>query len=513
MSVKLVESIWLGTSPAQLSALVHFFHAVYHRVDNRNTFTLSSSYAVSVALNALPYAIVGAVLFVLGLLVLIIRSCCCRNWWYRKSLKPGTRAHFMVLGLTGLLLALAVYGSLAVMFQAAGGIDRSVSGTFKSLVTAANQLDNGATFLAQTSSNFSRAVSSYVAQHPSPIGEECKNALSTLSNKAQTLESNVQNVAQATNNISSQGVHVVQYIFLAIVIILLVQAVVTYLGLVLCQGYVQGCCAVFSRFLSLVFAALVMGLAWVIVGLAVAAALALSDACVSQNQLYTYLEQQVSAFQSGKPAPPPPANNAFVQAGLQCPSVSALGTSYSQAIQALNSTLSDCESTIQSATGLNQSDYSQIANQLLIQVEEFGNCTAVLEMTHRFGSLSCGSQRDSDISSAFIVFVTGLVIAAIYIAIYFLLVFDADLIVWAKIAPGLVEQPVLYQVYPMDTARARTNGVASTGTNLTNASTAMFATAPKASDLDGRTQSDETSYPNNESPMGPMNPSAPPTSW
>lgn len=503
MSLALTEGIWLGTSAAQLSGLVHFFHATYHRVDSQNVFTLSSSYAVSVALNALPYAIVGAVLFVLGVLVLTIRSCCCRDWWYRRSLRPGTRVHFVALGLAGLALALAVYGSLAVMFQAANGMDRSVSGTFKSLVSAANELDNGATFFAQTASNFSQAVSSYVARHPSQIGEQCNQALSTLNNQAQKLEKTIQNVAQSTNNISSQGVHVVQYIFLAILILLLVQVVVTYLSLVLCQGHVLNGCAIFSRVLSLIFAALVMGLAWIVVGLAVAATLALSDACVSQSQLYNYLTEQVGAFHAGAPAPSPPANNAFVQAGLQCPSLTALGASYNQVITSFNNTLTQCQSTIQNATSLTLSDYNQIASQLLIQVEAVGNCTAVLQMTHRFGSLSCGSQRDSDISSAFIIFVTGLVVAVIYIAVFFLLVFDADLLVWAKIAPSLVEQPVLYQVYPID---------GNTATRRLDGNTAL-ATAPETSERNEPAKSSEPSPPSDASRVDPMNPSAPPSSW
>jgi len=514
MSLSLVESVWLGTSAAQLSALVNFFHSEYLRVDSRNTFALSKSYAVAVALNALPYAIVGVVLFLAALLVLTIRSCCCKQWWYKRSLRPGLRRHFVALGLVGLALIVITYGSLAIMFQAARGIDRSVSGTFKALISAGGELDNGATFIAQTVSNFSQAVSEYVAAHGSTNGLECKSALSSLNQKAQTLESDAQLVAGADYRASNEGIYVVQYIFLAIVILLAVQVGVTYLALVLCQGHVRNCCAVFSRILALIFAGLVMGIAWVVVGLAVAAALALSDACVSQNQLFQYMESQVKSFQQGQPAPPPPSGNAFIEVGLQCPVLNTLGKSYSQAISELKSIISDCRYIIESATGLSDSDYTQVTDQLVTQVEDLTNCTTMLRAVHRIGALSCGSQRDSDISSAFIVFVVGLVLAAIYIILYFLLVLDADLLVWAKMAPGRTVQPVMYQIYPLDASATPENQAASAPYSRFGGGADTLATIPDTS-WAGAGKSTVTSHGGSENggSEGVPRPSAPPPSW
>ena len=435
-----VSSLWFGTGAASLSSFATFFHSSYRRIQGRRQLELTKGYAESLAWNALPWVATGVFVFLVGVLCLCVRSCCFQAWWQKRGLRPGTGRRFLALALTGVLLISVVYAGLAVSFQAAANVNDALGTSLQTAVHTVHNLTDVSKVLDDTLSSFSNDVTQYVRSNPSVRGEECKAGLQQAANVVSQIDTDVQQVANSVLQNRNTGKNIIFYIFLVILILLAVQVVVTFVSLLFCQGYMQNCCLQTMRVLALLGAALVMGLSWALVGLAVAAALGVSDACASQNTLHAFLEAQADANVNGTAKPTPPHDNAFYKLGIQCPTVSSPipGENLPQALRTL---LQECSSIIQSAVGLSSAQYSYVRDTLEGIGDSLAGCGPLLQLSRRFGGLLCGTQQSSGAVAAGIIFIVQLVLAVAYIVIFFMLVFDADLLLWTKLAPLLVQEP------------------------------------------------------------------------
>ncbi|KAK4536783.1 hypothetical protein CDCA_CDCA09G2808 [Cyanidium caldarium] len=438
--VSQVSSLWFGTGAASLSSFATFFHSSYRRIQGQRRLQFTKGYAESLAWNALPWVATGVFVFAVGVLCLCVRSCCCQVWWHKRGLRPGTGRRFLALALTGVLLISVVYAGLAVSFQAAANVNGTLGTSLQAAVHMGHNLTDISKVLDDSLTSISNDVTQYVNSNPSRIGEECKAGLQQAASVASQIDEGVQQVVDSVLRNRNTGKNIIYYIFLAMLILLAVQVVITFVSLLFCQGYLQNCCLQTMRVLALLGAALVMGLSWALVGLAVAAALGISDACASQNTLHAFLQAQAAANVNGSATPTPPPDNAFYQLGIQCPTVSSPipGESLPQALRTL---LQECSSVIQSATGLSNAQYSYVRDTLEGIGDSLAGCVPLLQLSRRFGGLLCGTQQSSGAVAAGIIFIVQLVLAVAYIVIFFMLVFDADLLLWTKLAPLLVQEP------------------------------------------------------------------------
>lgn len=429
-----------GAVPLSASVFVDFWHS-FPRLTGGNVFALTLEYGKNLAYNGIPWAAVGVVLFIVGVVCLSVRMCCCAQWWRRNAVRPGTRTAFFFLAFFGLVITIGIFASLAVDFQAANDVESSLTMGVNTAVQTAANASVTAQVTRDTFVTLDQQVTQYVNQQTSPTPQEqqCKQSLDDAAQLAIQVKGNVDNVTSAVTGLDEVGRTAVFYIFIALLAIFGVQLVVTLLALMLSQGYVRNCCLAALRYTALFGAALVMAGAWITVGLAVVSAAGLGDVCVSQQQLYVFMQAQADAASSGAPTPTPLPNNAFYEKGIQCfqlPTVNGtdLATASAQLFQ-------QCESTIRAATGMSQTVYAYMSSSVVSQLRAFVECAQVLQLVGRFGVLLCGEQESASIVSVTAIFICGLVLASLYMVMFFLLVFDADVLVWTKMMPDEIEVP------------------------------------------------------------------------